>query len=329
MTESKPVMGYALALVLGAGLVGTALSVKPWKALYLRRRWIDEPGPRKIHTEATALSGGAAVLTGFLVATLILWIVLWMKRPPASAGADISPVMLLGIILGAIGIFLVGFWDDVSDLRPRTKFGGQLLVAGGIVFLGVRLPVLVEWPVFQIAASILFVVFMINAMNFLDNMNGLCAGLGAIATVSLAAWGLTMGRPMLSAICLAATGACAGFVPFNFPRAAVFLGDAGSHVVGFLAVTLALLACTPPPVAGEADRSLLPLLVLFVPLYDIIQVVVTRSWGGRPIYMGDTNHVSHQLVRAGASPPVAVLVLWMVAIGAGVAVVVLGRIAGL
>jgi UDP-GlcNAc:undecaprenyl-phosphate GlcNAc-1-phosphate transferase len=155
-------------------------------------------------------------------------------------------------------------------------------------------------------------------------MNGLCAGLGGIATAALSGWCMMTNRPVLAAICLAAAGGCIGVLPFNYPRASLFVGDAGSHLIGFLAVSLALLACTPLPEAAPR-HSWVPLVVLLVPFYDIIQVVVVRTLAGNPVYIGDTNHVSHQLVRAGLSPSVAVLCLWLLGGVAGVAVVTLAR----
>jgi UDP-GlcNAc:undecaprenyl-phosphate GlcNAc-1-phosphate transferase len=315
MPEITP--ATCLALALAGGTLGTALSAVAWKKLYLRRRWMDEPGPRKIHVEPTALSGGAAVLTGFLTAIVLLMTALFVAPPMASSPADLAPRQMPVLALGAVAMFLLGFWDDVRELRPPVKFVGQIVVAAATVGFGIRLPLLLEWPLAQWALTVFILVLCLNAVNFLDNMNGLCAGLGTIATGSLCLLGLVENRPLLAAACLGAAGSFAAFIPFNYPRASVFLGDAGSHVVGYLTVVLALSACGPASSSSASVHSMAPLLVLLVPLWDIVQVVAVRIWRRRPFYLGDTNHVSHQLVRAGASPTVAVLLLWGVAIGAG------------
>src|SRR4030095_9162374 len=136
MTEIEPAKVFILAV--SAGALITALAVKPWKALYLRRGWVDHPGPRKIHAEATALAGGAAVLTGFLMALLVGGVVLLLMQSSMSERADIGVRELFGVVFGAIAIFLLGFWDDVRDLSPRVKFCGQLLVVAVTVGCGIR-----------------------------------------------------------------------------------------------------------------------------------------------------------------------------------------------
>jgi UDP-GlcNAc:undecaprenyl-phosphate/decaprenyl-phosphate GlcNAc-1-phosphate transferase len=155
---------------------------------------------------------------------------------------------------------------------------------------------------------------VINAFNFMDNMNGLCAGLGAIGAALFATIAAVHGQYLVVIIALLMCGALAGFLPYNFPNARSFLGDAGSHLVGYL---LAVLAILPHFYSKQNPRPwavISPLLVLAVPLADLVWVVILRWRAGKPIYVGDTNHLSHRLNRPGMRKTQAVLLIWLAAL---------------
>jgi UDP-GlcNAc:undecaprenyl-phosphate GlcNAc-1-phosphate transferase len=178
---------------------------------------------------------------------------------------------------------------------------------------GARITLFVHNPVFHYAVTILWILTVINAFNFMDNMNGLCAGLGAIGAWYFAAIAMADGQYLVALIAFLTFGTLLGFLPYNFPRARAFLGDSGSHVVGYL---LAVLAILPHFYTVRRPRHwavLLPLLVLAIPLGDLVRVVVLRWRSGRPFYLGDTNHLSHRLEQRGLSRSQAVLVIWVVA----------------
>jgi UDP-GlcNAc:undecaprenyl-phosphate/decaprenyl-phosphate GlcNAc-1-phosphate transferase len=155
----------------------------------------------------------------------------------------------------------------------------------------------------------------------MDNMNGLCAGLGIISSWCFAIVAAVAGQYLVALLALLACGALLGFLPSNFPRASAFLGDAGSHLVGYL---LAVLAILPHFFTSDNPRPLAvltPLLILAVPLVDLVWVVLLRWRRGRPFYVGDTNHLSHRLVQRGLTPTRAVLLIWLLAaVCGGVAV---------
>jgi UDP-GlcNAc:undecaprenyl-phosphate GlcNAc-1-phosphate transferase len=149
-------------------------------------------------------------------------------------------------------------------------------------------------------------------------MNGLCAGLGAIGALLFAVIAAANGEYLVATIGLLMCGALAGFLPWNFPNARVFLGDSGSQLVGYL---LAVMAILPHFYTKQNPRPLAvlsPLLVLAVPLADLVWVVLLRTRNRKPFWIGDTNHFSHQLVRAGLSRTRAVLLLWLIAVMIGV-----------
>jgi UDP-GlcNAc:undecaprenyl-phosphate GlcNAc-1-phosphate transferase len=170
---------------------------------------------------------------------------------------------------------------------------------------------------FHYAVTILWILTVVNAFNFMDNMNGLCAGLGAISAGYFAARAAADGQYLVALSAFLTFGSLLGFLPYNFPKARAFLGDAGSHLVGYL---LAVLAILPHFYSSHHPRRwavLAPLLVLAVPLADMAWVVLLRWRKGQPFYVGDTNHLSHRLARNGFSRTQAVLVIWVLALAAG------------
>ena len=228
-------------------------------------------------------------------------------------GLEKRGLELTGILLGAIGMLIVGWLDDKHELPPRAKFVGQVIIAGIVASCGVRITLFVPNILFSYAITILWILTVINAFNFMDNMNGLCAGLGAIASWYFGMIAAAQGQYLVALIAFLTFGALLGFLPYNFPQAKAFLGDSGSHLVGYL---LAVLAVLPHFYTAKHPRRwavLIPLFVLAVPLLDLVWVVLLRWRAGKPFYLGDTNHLSHRLVRGGMTQTRAVLVIWIAA----------------
>jgi len=322
----------------------TVLATLPlWRKWCLRTGLVDDPGQRKIHDQPVPLAGGLAVMTGLLVPTLLACLVLWWQRDSGGPGEvslisgsalhragrlglmDPDSAFLLqyglgrratelaGIFLGAFGILLVGWLDDKHELRPSAKFAGQFLIAALVAASGARITVFVPSLMFSYAITILWILTVINAFNFMDNMNGLCAGLGAIGAYHFAMIAADDNQYLVALIAFLTFGALLGFLPYNFPRARAFLGDSGSHLVGYL---LAVLAILPHFYTVRHPRRwavLIPLLVLAIPLADMVWVVFLRWRIGQPFYQGDTNHLSHRLVRRGLSRWQAVVLIWAAA----------------
>ena len=304
---------------------------------------MDDPGHRKIHEQAIPLAGGLAVATGLIVPTVLAAALLWgmgpsagsrilsqpALSPPSAVPTNTNAEFLLryglnrralelgGILAGALGMLIVGLWDDRRELRPAAKFFGQFLVALLVAASGARITLFVPNVLFHYTITILWVLTVVNAFNFMDNMNGLCTGLGAIGAWQFATIASLQGQYLVGLIAFLAFGALLGFLPYNFPRARAFLGDAGSHLVGYL---LAVLAILPHFYTTRHPRRwavLIPLLILAVPLADMVWVVLLRWRKGQPFYIGDTNHLSHRLVRTGLSRSGAVAVIWIIAAAVG------------
>ena len=313
---------FFLAAFAGAFVIAL-LALPLWRKWCWRINLVDDPGQRKIHHAPMPLAGGLAVLTGLLLplAAGALVLRLGMDAPtqtfPIAHGLERRAMELAAIAVGAVAMVVLGVLDDKHELKPLPKFVGQLLIAVLVAVACKRITIFVHSVPFSYAITILWVLTVVNAFNFMDNMNGLCAGLGAIGAWQFAVIAAADGEYLVATMAFLMCGALAGFLPWNFPQARAFLGDAGSHLVGYL---LAVLAILPHFYTRQNPRPLAvlsPLLVLAIPLADLAWVVVQRTLAGKPFYVGDTNHLSHRLVRAGLSPTRAVLVIWLVAAAIG------------
>ena len=303
-----------------AGAFVTSLLALPlWRKWCLRTNLVDDPGHRKIHSSPIPLAGGFAVLTGILLPLGIGAILLKfgaVKISAASAivhGLDRRAVELAVLALGAVAITILGWLDDKHELNALLKFIGQLLIAIAVASVCKRITLFVHNELFSYAITILWLLTVINAFNFMDNMNGLCAGAGAIGAFIFALIAAAHGEYLVAITGFLMCGALVGFLPWNFPNARAFLGDAGSHLVGYL---LAVMAILPHFYTKQHQRPLAvlaPLLVLAIPLLDLAQVSLYRTLNKKPFWTGDTNHLSHRLTRAGLSRTRAVLLLWFLA----------------
>jgi len=326
---------YAAAFI--TAMAVSAASLPFWRKVCFKVGLLDDPGHRKIHEKPVALAGGLTVLTGLLVPTLLACLVVWLGsggpafeesslrpkpgseplltipflRPHAAFllrhGLDVRVRQLAAIFLGAIGMLAVGVLDDKYELRPKTKFIGQFLIALLLAASGIRITLFVPNLLFSYVVTIFWIITVINAFNFIDNMNGLCVGLGAISSWYFAMTAAASGQYLVALISFLTCGALLGFLPYNFPRATAFLGDGGSHLVGFLMAVLAILPHFYTRVHPRRWAVLIPLIILAIPLLDLAYVVLLRWRLGQPFYQGDTNHLSHRLVRRGLSRTTAVL----------------------
>jgi UDP-GlcNAc:undecaprenyl-phosphate GlcNAc-1-phosphate transferase len=318
---------FFLAAFAGAFLT-TLLALPLWRKWCLRVNLVDDPGHRKIHDRPIPLAGGLAVLTGILLPLFAGAILLKLRIVNISSaglivhGLDRRALELAVIAFGAIAITFLGWLDDKHELKPLPKFAGQFLIALLVAIACKRITLFVPNIFFSYAITIVWLLTVINAFNFMDNMNGLCAGLGAIGAWKFGVIAGADGEYLVALIALLVCGALVGFLPWNFPNARAFLGDAGSHLVGYLLAVLAILPHfytkqNPHPLA-----VLSPLFVLAIPLIDLAQVVIFRTLNKKPFWIGDTNHLSHRLVQLGLNRTKAVLILWLIA-----SVVGLGAIA--
>ena len=290
---------------------------------------MDEPGHRKIHYTPVPLAGGLSVMTGLALPIFAasLWSAIGSLPEPfaqaVSHGLSRRGLQLAAILGGAVAMLVLGILDDKRDLSPKWKFLGQVLISLAVAASGIRVTIFVENPVFSYAVTVFWILTVTNAVNFQDNMNGLCPGLGLIGSLFFAWHAGLEGQYLVATLAFLFAGALLGFLPFNFPNGGVFLGDGGSHIVGFL---LAVLAILPDFYSASSPQKWLvasPLLVLIVPLADLVSVILIRRRLGQAIWVGDNNHFSHRLVRAGNSKPRAVLLLLLISTFGGALTIIL------
>lgn len=298
---------------------------------------IDVPDDRKVHRDPTATLGGLAIWAAMLAAIATAWLF-----------SDFSDLLRtstepLGVVIAGTAVVLVGAVDDVRGMRASTKLAGQIVAAGALVLAGIQLfyfwlpgiGLLSLSSDLSALLTVLWTIALINAVNLIDGLDGLAAGVAAIAGVSFFAYayessnGAATTATLLSAIVV---GACVGFLPHNFNPARIFMGDAGSMLLGVMlsAATVSGVGRTTEPqfadVAGLIVPVLLPLFVLAVPLADAGFAIMRRVRGGRPVFHPDKQHIHHWLLDMASSHRQAVVVmyLWSGMLAAAALVLALG-----
>ena len=287
---------------------------------------VDLPGRHKGHQRPTPMLGGCAIFAAVLMPSLLalslaaIWasegLPGWLPESVALhvPGAASRAPQAVGLLACALVLHVVGLIDDRKQLGPWLKLAAQLVVCSvAVLLLGVRvLTVAGRWP--SILLTILWLITITNAFNFLDNMDGLSAGVAAICCAALLGAAAGMGQLFVSAWLCVLLGALAGFLPYNFPPAKVFMGDAGSLVIGFM---LGVASCLTTYVELKGDqtydlyRAFVPLVLMAVPLYDMLSVITLRLRDRKSPVVGDRRHFSHRLVRRGMSPRTAVLTIYL------------------
>lgn len=292
-----------------AGFLGAFLLTPAARRAARRLGVMDQPSGRKVHTTATPLMGGMAIYGGMALAMLLLN-PRWFE------------VELLAIGAGASWLALIGLLDDRSGMNPRLKLAAQIVAALVLVLAGVGIS-LTRVAVLDALLTVIWVVAITNAVNFLDNMDGLAAGLTGIAAAFFFMLAAGEGQGLVASLAAAITGAALGFLIFNFNPASIFMGDMGSQVLGFLLAALAikLRFSTPLSISTWA----VPILVLGLPIFDITLVTFTRLREGRSPAQAGKDHTSHRLAQMGLSTRWAVLTLYAVCIAFGSAAIIINR----
>jgi len=326
---------------------------------------VDRPGHRKIHTTAMPTGGGLAIWLGivlpFALGQLALWILLsdrgqslagWIALPEFISrylpGLMQQSGRLWMLLAGGTVLMLLGLVDDRFGLDWRVRLLVQAVVAVVLVRSGWRLSLFleaqpspdtpgVEWLVLLAqllidALSVLWIVGLVNSLNMLDNMDGLSAGVAAIAAAMLAAVMLLTPDPatrepqlFVAGLLLVVVGSLTGFLWHNRPPARLFMGDAGSYLVGYLLATSTLSATFA--FRGVPRHAILaPLCVLAVPLYDTVSVVLIRLHSGRSPFTGDKSHFSHRLVELGMTQGQAVLTIYLATATCGLGALLLHQV---
>ena len=349
-----------LGLMAGSCLISLGLTavIRKWA---LAVGFVDKPGHRKIHYIPKALGGGIAILLAMGIPMVAGLAYVHFSQPPTfvtsnSADGVHSTTMsqpfavhwpgirqqtplALKFLLAMVAMHVLGLWDDRKALGPYVKLLIQLTITAGLVLWADLRALTVldnwgmgKWP--SVIVTVLWIAGITNAFNFLDNMDGLSAGVAAVCGGAFLLTVMTMPEPrqLFVAVTLALfIGALLGFLVFNFAPASIFMGDSGSLLIGLVLGVLTIRTTYLP--AGEQSHLgarwyalLAPLVVLAVPLYDLVVVSFIRIKAGRSPFVGDTNHFSHRLVARGMSRRTAVLCIYLITAATSLAAVLLPHV---
>jgi len=295
---------FAGALVLAIGATPVARYLAP------RMGVIDQPEARKIHERPVPRLGGAAILVAVIVAALVL-------------GERYNFDQFGSILIGATGISFMGLIDDRWGLHAFVKLAGQIAAALLLYTSGISVSTF-RTPVVSLIVTVFWVVYITNAINLLDNMDGLAGGVAAIAAAHFALMCSFSGQYLVGALSVALLGACIGFLRYNLNPANIFMGDSGSLFLGFMLAATGIKLSFPENVSFVA--WMIPVLVMGVPIFDTALVFVSRLRRGlNPLTTPGKDHVSHRLVAAGLSRREAVLAIYVVSFVAGLLAIFVTR----
>lgn len=305
---------FIFECLLASLLVSVVLS---WTGIRFTRRigLLDRPGSarHKLHDTPVPIAGGAALLLTVLVCG---WLFGIFHRPELRI-----------TLIASLPVFIFGLWDDFKSIPPHLKLLGQLIAAVLLISLGIYIQVFetiaevfyftsgsiyvyLDWLI-----TVLWVVGMTNAFNFVDSMDGLAVGIGGMAASFFMLVTLDSGQFWLAQYSTLIIGACLGLYFFNAPPAMLFLGDSGAQLLGFLLAVLGILYA--PQDANQASTWFVPILLLSIPIFDAALVVISRLRRGRPVYTAALDHTYHRLLRLGLHSNRAVLVMHVISLALG------------
>lgn len=280
---------------MGITLLITPIMIK----ISLKINATDKPNHRKVHTNPIPTLGGLVIFIGFMIGVIII-------QPVSSHH--------LAIVSGACLIILLGFFDDMYDLSPKIKFAAQLVAAMLVVFWGglqvefINLPFggQVEFGLLSSLITIFWIVGITNAMNLIDGLDGLAAGVSSIALFTIGGMGLIMGDVYVSTMALILFFSTIGFLPYNFFPAKIFMGDTGALFLGYMISVLALLGFKNVTIIS----FIIPIFILAVPISDTLIAMARRYINKQPISSPDSSHLHHRLVKSGLTHRQTVLFIY-------------------
>ena len=319
-------LGYSIVGAVGASTTFLLAFLMRWLAPRIGA--MATPGTRSVHAEPIPSLGGAAMFGGFLAAMAVA------SQLNQFQGMFADSSEPLGILLGAGVMFLVGAVDDLREVSPPAKVAGQILSASllslfGVTMLYFRVPFasyqyIVLSPDLAPLVTVVAVVLLANALNLIDGLDGLAAGIVLIAGTAMFLYadrlfkaGLLEGSNIGPLIAVIAVAVCAGFLPHNFNPARIFMGDAGAMFLGLLmaVTTITIGGRTADEFSGQTyfffAPLLIPIVILAVPVVDTAFSFVRRAAARRRVFVADREHLHHRLMRLGHGPRRSVVILWL------------------
>ncbi len=292
---------FAYAFTFLVALVVTFVLTPVVKNLAIKIGAVDKPDARKVHHGLIPRLGGLAIYAGFMVSAI------------ATIGFTYD---MVGIMLGATFLIIVGITDDVVSLPPKIKLLGQIIAAAiPVVIFNIN----IEWvdlprfgfiflpEIISLPLTIFWIVGFINTVNLIDGLDGLAAGIATIASIAIALLAFQMGQWVAAAAMVAMTGACLAFLQYNFNPAKIFMGDTGSMFLGYVIASISVMGSMK---TAAAAVLIVPLLALAVPITDTLLAIVRRKSSGVPIFSPDKNHLHHRLLAKGLNQKQVVLIMY-------------------
>jgi UDP-GlcNAc:undecaprenyl-phosphate GlcNAc-1-phosphate transferase len=268
----------------------------PWvRRAAIAMGFVDAPSQRKAHRTPTPLLGGTAIFIGAILGVLIIY------------HGDPQPTVI-GVLLATTVVALTGLVDDYRPLPAWVKLFGQFLGFLILAYFGIRVRLPVP-DVVNYAITLLWLVGITNAINFLDNMDGLSAGLSAVMSSFILLLALANGQFLVGALAAGLLGACLGFLRYNFPPAQIFMGDVGSLFLGFLLAIMGIQLRFPQN--SNFVTWMVPVFLFGLPIFDMVLVVSSRLRRRISPNTAGKDHISHRLVLLGFSPRESVLILYL------------------
>ncbi|WP_182199835.1 glycosyltransferase family 4 protein [Paraliobacillus salinarum] len=289
-------MGYlALVVCFIIAVILTPYVIK----LAIRIGAVDQPNDRKVHTKVMPRLGGLAIIISFYAGFLIF----------NTGYSEVWPILAGGLIIA-----IVGFLDDMIQLSAKLKLLGQILAAaitviGGlqIEFITVPFGDVIEFGYFSIPLTVIWIVGVTNAVNLIDGLDGLAAGVSAIVLITISGLAITMGNPLVALIAFLLLGSTLGFLIYNFNPAKIFMGDVGSLFLGYMISVLAIMGLSKNVTLFSI---MVPIIILGVPILDTVFAIVRRVVQRKPLLSPDKLHLHHCLIRLGYSHKQTVIVIY-------------------
>lgn len=288
---------YWIYLLVGLVAAGLALAITPIvKSIALKFKQVDAPSARKVHEKPMVRLGGVAIFG----ATLLPFLGCWLTGVIGHFTHE-THTTVLALLLGGSGFFLVGFADDLFELSAFNRLWLQSLIAVGIWSLGIRIDTLVfpglepfslGW--LSLPVTVFWVTGVVNAINWIDGLDGLAAGVSGITAAVFVGLGIIWLQPVLALIGAALLGSLLGFLYYNYNPATIFMGDGGAYFIGFM---LASLCIVGPQYFESPFATVLPLVILAVPLGDMTGVILARLYRRQSPFNADNLHFHHRLLQ--------------------------------
>jgi UDP-GlcNAc:undecaprenyl-phosphate GlcNAc-1-phosphate transferase len=308
-------MPYHLVAFLVASLV-VLWSTPIVKKIGLKSGYVDLPNPRKVHQRPMVRLGGVSIFIGNLASLLVIWVSGGFGALPKTSEYEIW-----GVTIGGFAFFLIGLADDLFTLTSWSRLLMQLIVATSAWVVGVKVEFFsvpfagqIDLGWLSLPFTVLWLVGMANAINFIDGLDGLAAGVSGIAAVVMLVVSLFMDQPAAALVAAALAGGALGFLRYNFNPAQIFMGDGGAYFMGF---TLAGIGVIGLVKSVTTVAVILPLLILAVPIVDTSAVVLDRLRRGKSPFTADKRHLHHRLLKAGLSQRAIVLFIYAMTLWLG------------